>query len=289
MNFDYLKQEVDYEINKIFSEKQGLNKIIYESMNYSLNMGGKRIRPILFLYTYSLFKENYRDLIPFSCYIEMIHTYSLIHDDLPSMDNDMLRRGNLTNHIKFSEAIALLAGDGLLTEAFKSMLEYSIKNGINALYASFIIAKSVDCDGMIGGQVVDIITKGRELDEETLNYINKNKTASLIKACVLAAAYMGDASDDEINKLSRYGYYIGIVFQIIDDILDKTSDTSTLGKTANSDEKNNKFTYVDLYGIEECKKICEDLNNKALNILNSLDRDVTNLVEFTKFMLNRKF
>ena len=119
MKFDYLKQEVDYEINNLFSNKEGLNKIIYESMSYSLSIGGKRVRPILFLYTYLLFKDNYKDLIPFACYIEMIHTYSLIHDDLPSMDNDMLRRGNLTNHVKFSESIALLSGDGLLTEALK--------------------------------------------------------------------------------------------------------------------------------------------------------------------------
>lgn len=289
MNFDYVKQEIDYEIDKIFSNKNGLNKIIYESMNYSLNNGGKRIRPILFLYTYSLFGENYRDLIPFSCCIEMIHTYSLIHDDLPSMDNDMLRRGNLTNHIKFNEAIALLAGDGLLTEAFKNMTEYSIKHGMKALYATFIIVKSVDCDGMIGGQVVDIITKSRQLDEKTLNYINENKTAALIKACVLSAAYMGGATDDEITKLSKYGYYIGMVFQIVDDILDKTSDAITLGKSVNSDEKNNKFTYVDLYGIDKCRRICEELNNKATNVLNSLDRDVSNLVELTKIMLDRKF
>lgn len=289
MNLDHLKQEIDNEINKLFSGKHGLNKIIYESMSYSLNMGGKRIRPILFLYTYSLFKNNYKEVILFSCYIEMIHTYSLIHDDLPSMDNDMFRRGNLTNHIQYSEAIALLAGDGLLTEAFKNMIEYSIKHGINALYATFIIANSVDCEGMIGGQTVDIITKGKKLDEDTLIYINKNKTGSLIKACVLAAAYMGGATNDEIEKLSKFGYYIGIIFQIVDDILDKTSDSETLGKTANSDERNNKFTYVDLYGIEKCKKLCEDLNNKALNILNSLDRDVSKLVEFTKIILNRKF
>lgn len=289
MNFDYLKQEIDHEINKLFRDKNGLNKVIYESMSYSLNMGGKRIRPILFLYTYLLFKDNYKDVILFSCYIEMIHTYSLIHDDLPSMDNDMLRRGNLTNHIRYSEAIALLAGDGLLTEAFKNMIEYSIKHGINSLYATFIIASSVDCDGMIGGQVVDIVTKGKKLDEDTLIYINKNKTASLIKACVLAGAYMGGANDDEIKKLSKFGYYIGIIFQIIDDILDKTSGSDILGKSANSDERNNKFTYVDLYGIEKCKKICEDLNDRALNILASLDRDVSNLVKFTKNMLNRKF
>ena len=289
MNFEYLKQEVDYEINKLFCDKQGFNKIVYDSMNYSLSIGGKRIRSILFLYTYALFKDNYKDIIPFACYIEMIHTYSLIHDDLPCMDNDMLRRGNLTNHIKFSESIALLAGDGLLTEAFKNMIEYSIKNGISALYATFIIAKSVDCDGMIGGQVVDIITKGKNLDENTLNYINKNKTAAFIKGCVLAGAYMAEANDEDIMKLSKYGHYIGMVFQIIDDILDKTSDGLTLGKTANSDEHNNKFTYVDLYGIEECKRICEDLNSKALNVLVSLDKDVTNLVEFTKYMLNRNF
>ncbi len=289
MNFDYLKQEIDYEIGKMFSDKSGLNKVIYESMSYSLNLGGKRIRPILFLYTYSLFNENYRDFIPFSCCIEMIHTYSLIHDDLPSMDNDMLRRGDLTNHIKFSEAIALLAGDGLLTEAFKNMIEYSIKHGKRVLYATFIIAKSIDCDGMIGGQVVDITTKSKQLDEKTLNYINETKTAALIKACILAGAYIGGATEDEIEKLSKYGRYIGMVFQIIDDILDKTSNTSTLGKSANSDLKNSKFTYVDLYGIDECKKICEEFNNRALNILDSIDRDVSNLVEFTKIMLDRKF
>ena len=259
MNFDYLKQEIDYELGKLFSNKQGLNTIIYDAMNYSLKTGGKRIRPILFLYTYCLFKDNYKELIKFSCYIEMIHTYSLIHDDLPCMDNDMLRRGGLTNHLKYSEAIALLAGDGLLTEAFKNMLEYSIKHGIEYLYASFIIAKSVDCDGMIGGQVVDILTKGkdRELSSETLDYINKNKTASFIKACVLAGAYIGGANEDEIKKLSKYGHCVGMIFQIIDDILDKTSNADTLGKEVNSDKRNNKFTYVDLYGIEKCKEICE--------------------------------
>ena len=289
MNFDYLKQEVDYEINKLFCEKEGLNKIIYEAMNYSLSLGGKRIRPILFLYTYSLFKENYKEVIQFACYIEMIHTYSLIHDDLPCMDNDMLRRGNLTNHIKFSESVALLAGDGLLTEALKSMIEFSLKFGINALYASFIVAKSIDCDGMIGGQVVDIITRGRAIDDKTLNYINKNKTSSLIKGSVLAGAYMGESTEEEIKKLFDYGHYMGMIFQLVDDILDRISTTSVLGKSANSDEKNNKFTYVDLYGIDKCKKICEDLNNKALNILNSIDRDVSNLIEFTNAMLNREF
>ncbi len=289
MNFEYLKQEIDYEINNLFNNKEGLNKILYESMKYSLSIGGKRIRPILFLYTYLLFKDNYKDIIPFSCYIEMIHTYSLIHDDLPCMDNDMLRRGNLTNHVKFSESIALLAGDGLLTEAFKNMIEYSIKHGINALYATFVVAKSVDCDNMIGGQVVDIITKNKNLNEYTLNYINKNKTAALIKASVLSAAYLGEAKQEELEKLSEYGHYVGTTFQIIDDILDRTGDTKTLGKTANSDERNNKFTYVDLYGVDECKRICEDLSSKAINILNSIDRDVSNLVEFTKFMLDRKF
>lgn len=289
MKFDYLKQEVDYEINNLFPNREGLNKIIYESMSYSLSIGGKRVRPILFLYTYLLFKENYKDLIPFACYIEMIHTYSLIHDDLPSMDNDMLRRGNLTNHVKFSESIALLSGDGLLTEALKNMIEFSIKHGMKALYATFVVAKSIDCDGMIGGQVVDIMTKNRELNEYTLKYINRNKTGALIKASILSAAYLGDAKDEEIKKLSEYAHYIGLTFQIIDDILDKTSDTQTLGKTSNSDNRNKKFTYVDLYGIDECKKICEENTNKAINILNSLDRDVSNLVDFTKYMLNRKF
>lgn len=289
MKFDYLKQEVDYEINNLFPNREGLNKIIYESMSYSLSIGGKRVRPILFLYTYLLFKDNYKDLIPFACYIEMIHTYSLIHDDLPSMDNDMLRRGNLTNHVKFSESIALLSGDGLLTEALKNMIEFSIKHGMKALYATFVVAKSIDCDGMIGGQVVDIMTKNRELNEYTLKYINRNKTGALIKASILSAAYLGDAKDEEIKKLSEYAHYIGLTFQIIDDILDKTSDTQTLGKTSNSDNRNKKFTYVDLYGIDECKKICEENTNKAINILNSLDRDVSNLVDFTKYMLNRKF
>lgn len=289
MKFDYLKQEVDYEINNLFPNREGLNKIIYESMSYSLSIGGKRVRPILFLYTYLLFKENYKDLIPFACYIEMIHTYSLIHDDLPSMDNDMLRRGNLTNHVKFSESIALLSGDGLLTEALKNMIEFSIKHGMKALYATFVVAKSIDCDGMIGGQVVDIMTKNRELNEYTLKYINRNKTGALIKASILSAAYLGDAKNEEIKKLSEYAHYIGLTFQIIDDILDKTSDTQTLGKTSNSDNRNKKFTYVDLYGIDECKKICEENTNKAINILNSLDRDVSNLVDFTKYMLNRKF
>lgn len=289
MDVDFLKQEIDYELNKFFTNKKDFNKIIYESMNYSLSIGGKRIRPILFLYTYLLFKDNYKDVIEFSCYIEMIHTYSLIHDDLPSMDNDMLRRGHLTNHIKFSEAIAILAGDGLLTEAFKQMIEFSIKKGNRALYATYAVIKGVDCEGMIGGQVVDVVTKGRGLTDETLNYINRNKTAALIKSSILSAAYLGEATEEEMYKLSKYGEYLGLIFQIIDDILDKTTDSKTLGKTANSDEINNKFTYVDLYGIEKCKELCDEYNNRALNILKSLDRDVSYLLNFTKIMLDRKF
>lgn len=180
-------------LNVYFNDKGSYNKIIYDSASYSLNIGGKRIRPILFLLTYGLYKENYKDVIEMASAIEMIHTYSLIHDDLPCMDNDDLRRGMPTNHKKFGENIAVLAGDMLLNEAMSLMMKFSIKNGAKALLASREIAEAAGPEGMIGGQIVDVINEGKLISKEELLYMHSKKTGELIRVSIIAAAILADA------------------------------------------------------------------------------------------------
>ena len=191
-------KEIELWLKEYFENKGSYDKKVYEAMTYSLEAGGKRIRPALFLNTYSLYKEDYKKAMPIAAAIEMIHTYSLIHDDLPAMDNDDLRRGKPTNHKVFGEAIAILAGDALLNEAMNIMFEYSLKNGENALKASYIIAKASGVDGMIGGQVVDILSENKSIDLDELYYMHKKKTGELIKASVMAGAILGDANSNDI-------------------------------------------------------------------------------------------
>ena len=241
--FSEMKKEVNTFLLNYFENKGSFNKVIYDSASYSLNIGGKRIRPLLMLLTYNMYKENWREILEFSSAIEMIHTYSLIHDDLPCMDNDDLRRGKPTNHKVYGEDIAVLAGDALLNEAMNVMMKFSLNHGREALVASQKIAEAAGAEGMIGGQVVDIINEGKKISEEELRYMHMKKTGALIKVSIVAGAILGNASEEEIELLEKFGENLGLAFQIKDDILDVIGNTEKLGKKVLSDEENDKTNF----------------------------------------------
>lgn len=286
--FSEMKKEVNTFLLNYFENKGSFNKVIYDSASYSLNIGGKRIRPLLMLLTYNMYKENWREILEFSSAIEMIHTYSLIHDDLPCMDNDDLRRGKPTNHKVYGEDIAVLAGDALLNEAMNVMMKFSLNHGREALVASQKIAEAAGAEGMIGGQVVDIINEGKKISEEELRYMHMKKTGALIKVSILAGAILGDASKEDIIKLDKFGENLGLAFQIKDDILDVIGSTEKLGKNVLSDEESNKTNFITMHGLEYCIKECERLTKESIEILDSLSVDTEALKVLTKELLDRE-
>ena len=251
------------------------NKIIYESMKYSLAAGGKRIRPILCLKTYEMLGGESQEIMELAMAIECIHTYSLIHDDLPAMDNDDYRRGLLTNHKVYGEDIAILAGDGLLNLAFEKMIGWAMdyENPSNGLKAIYKLAKAAGVEGMIGGQVVDVKTNGCAVDLETINYVQLNKTSALIEASILVAALAKGVKDEQLKNLEIYARNIGISFQIKDDILDVTSSLEELGKNIGSDMQNDKSTFLSFHSIEESETIIEEMKLKALEAIEQFENN----------------
>ncbi|PNW56130.1 UNVERIFIED_CONTAM: farnesyl-diphosphate synthase [Euhalothece sp. KZN 001] len=239
--------------------------VIYEAMRYSLLAGGKRLRPILCLATCELVGGTIEMAMPTACALEMIHTMSLIHDDLPAMDNDDYRRGQLTNHKKYGEDIAILAGDGLLAYAFEYVAAQT--QGVNPSSVLRVIAKlghTVGATGLVGGQVLDLASEGNpDISLETLNYIHTHKTGALLEACVVTGAILGEANEETLAALSRYAYNIGLAFQIIDDILDITATQEELGKTAGKDVEADKATYPRLLGLEASKAKADELIEAA--------------------------
>jgi geranylgeranyl diphosphate synthase, type II len=229
----YIKKEIEKEIESLFEIPNTPERLVYESMKYSMLAGGKRIRPILALKTYEIISgKKKKDILKFACAIEMIHTYSLIHDDLPAMDNDDFRRGKPTNHKIYGEAIAILAGDGLLNLAYETMLEAMMDDFSHSeryIKAIREIAKASGVKGMIGGQVADILSDSEKMDIETLEYIHKNKTSVLIESSIISGALIAGASPDEIEALRVYAESIGFMFQVRDDILDKIGSSEELG------------------------------------------------------------
>ena len=288
MIFNEMKNDINEFLANYFNNKGNYNKVIYDSASYSINIGGKRIRPILMLLTYSMYKENWKEILEFSSAIEMIHTYSLIHDDLPCMDNDDLRRGKPTNHKVYGENIAVLAGDALLNEAMNLMMKFALKNDKNALVAAEMIASAAGPEGMIGGQVVDIINEGKKISENELKYMHMKKTGALIKVSILAGAILGDASKEDIIKLDKFGENLGLAFQIKDDILDVIGNTEKLGKNVLSDEENNKANFITMHGLEYCIKECERLTKESIDILDSLSVNTEALKILTKELLDRE-
>ena len=263
---------------------------LHKSLHYSLFAGGKRIRPILTLVTCETLRGERARAIPFACAIELIHTYSLVHDDLPAMDNDSYRRGKLTNHKVFGEAIAILAGDALLTGAFRVMSDTDNLKGVDPLLALRIIndiAFFSGIAGMIGGQAVDIKSEGEKVSEETLNYIHSHKTGALITASVRAGALVAGASDKDLRLLTEYSEKIGLAFQIIDDILDIEGIEKKIGKKIGSDKKGKKATYPQCIGLDASKEKAGDLEEEALSILENFGERAFLLKGITKFIVSR--
>lgn len=244
---------------------EGPGSDICKAMEYSLMAGGKRLRPVLALAVCELLDGEYNDVLPYACAIEMIHTYSLIHDDLPAMDNDDYRRGLPTSHKVFGEAIAILAGDALLNRAFEVMLESTVENAGNRearLKAMQLIAESAGAKGMVRGQVIDLESEGAAVGKETLECMHKCKTGALIKAPVLAAALICGASEADCGRLSRYAENIGLAFQIKDDIMDVKGSPEKMGKAVGKDAARNKTTYATLYGTDEAERLlCRAVEN----------------------------
>ena len=261
-----------------------------EAMSYSLMAGGKRLRPSLCLLSAELFGEQIK-AIDFACALEMIHTYSLIHDDLPAMDNDTLRRGKPTGHVVFGEANAILAGDGLQSLAFEVMISAALKdkNSItNYVNAMQIIAKASGVAGMIAGQVKDLAFEGKEINSLVLEDIHKRKTAAMITASVLSGATILGAKEDEISALAQYGECIGMVFQIVDDILDVQGDQSKVGKTLGKDIEAGKQTFVSLHGIEESRRMARAKTQQAIATLSVFGSKADKLCALAQFLLTRE-
>lgn len=278
-----------------YFQKSKNPKILFDSMIYSLAAGGKRLRPVLCMTSYEVFGGRAEDVVPYATAIEFIHTYSLIHDDLPAMDDDDLRRGKPTNHKVFGEAIAILAGDGLLTEAFRifSSDEYMklLPQGISSDAMLRIIndlASSAGLSGMVIGQAMDIISENKQPDEDTLNFIHTNKTAEMIKVSVRIGTLLANANDEDVALLTKYGINIGLAFQIVDDIIDITETTESLGKNSGSDERKNKMTYPALFGIDISRQKVKEHIDMAIQSLSSFGSNADPLRMIANYLIERK-
>lgn len=265
--------------------------VLHEAMRYSLFAGGKRIRPILTLASYEACGGNPKDIVPYATALELIHTYSLIHDDLPSMDNDDLRRGKPTNHKVFGEAMAILAGDALLTEAFlilSNNLHSSSLKPSNLIKIIREVSLASGVHGMVGGQALDIFSENIEPDKDTLDFIHLHKTAALITASVRMGAILANIKEKKLKALTEYGTGIGLAFQIIDDILDIEGNAEELGKTAGSDIKMKKMTYPALCGTEKSRQKAKDLISDAIDSLKIFSSEADQLRKIARYLLKRR-
>jgi len=263
--------------------------VIYKAMRYSVFAGGKRLRPVIILAVCDMLGGDRKRAYPFAAAMEMIHTYSLIHDDLPALDNDDYRRGRLTSHKVFGENMAILTGDALLGHAYEVMAKSCMENNDSNLNkAMYAIAFGAGVNGMLTGQVVDVISEGKKIDKNTIDFIHLNKTAAMIRGSFKAGAYIAGADEETVNKLDKVAEKIGLAFQIQDDILDVIGTQEEMGKPVLSDEKNDKTTYVTLFGIEESKKIVKKLSDEACEILISFGEKSEFLVKITKYLTDRK-
>ena len=267
------------------------HSVLYAAMSYSLLSGGKRIRPILMYSTFKSLNDSDEAILPFAVAIEMIHTYSLIHDDLPIMDNSNLRRGKPTCHKVYGEDMALLAGDALISLAFEIISNPSNQKNFSPdkiLSVVYDFGVLTGIKGLVGGQVMDIVTSGAEsVDKETILYIERKKTASLITLAVRSGGILGGADNKEVEALTNFGTNLGISYQIIDDILDATSTEEVLGKDTGQDKKNLKATFVALYGVERAKEIAHEFVEKAISFLEPYGEKYALLSEIAKFSLER--
>lgn len=280
------------EIAKAFSKPAGEERRVLEAMEYSLLNGGKRLRPYLIYETAGLFGVDFAQSFPVASALEMLHTYSLIHDDLPAMDNDDLRRGKPTCHKQFGEATAILAGDGLLTYAFERLSSSPYDNETKIKLINLLARGAGAYDGMIAGQMLDLYAESITESPDALaliRHIEEMKTGRLLSYACQAGAIIGGASTDEYNILTEYSRYIGIAFQIADDILDVEGDQNLVGKTLKKDAAQNKFTFVSCYGIDEAKKTAAGLILKARQTISSFGDKSNNLQLLAQFIIDRKY
>lgn len=290
--------EINVIINTYLPKEIGHYKKVLEAMNYSIRAGGKRIRPMLMLEVFRYFKGNYFDILyPFMAAIEMIHTYSLVHDDLPALDNDLYRRGRNTTHVEYGEAMAILAGDGLLTLAFETAasaynrVDESSEDALGIyrriMKAYRVLSIKAGIHGMIGGQVIDIELVGKSVTKEILDRMYILKTSALIQSSMMIGAILAGAKDEEIDVIEKIARDIGLAFQIRDDILDVTSSDIELGKPVHSDEKNNKPTYVAIMPLEQAKEEVEKVTKEAMRAYESLPYENEYLKELILQLISR--
>ena len=297
-NFAQLQQEKVIEIEQLLRKylpvQSGYQKIITEAMEYSLMAGGKRLRPMMMQEVFRLFGGTMKAIEPFMAAIEMIHTYSLVHDDLPAMDNDDYRRGRKTTHVVYGEDIGILAGDALLNYAFETAFhafELCPQDSLKIGKALQVLGEKAGIHGMIGGQVIDVKETGKQtgkqIDREVLDTIYELKTSALIEASMMVGAILAGATDEELEKVEQMASNIGIAFQVQDDILDVTSTEEVLGKPIHSDEKNEKTTYVTLYGIEKASAVVEERSKEAIALLHELPGENDYLEELIIKLIHR--
>lgn len=278
--YEALRQKAEEALQHCLPEHAGYAKVLEESARYSLLAGGKRLRPVLVLAAAQCMGVDLAEAMPYACAIEMIHTYSLIHDDLPAMDNDTLRRGRPTNHVVYGEAMAILAGDGLLTHAFAHTAAHAMRYPGHAaahLRAICAVADAAGMEGMVAGQSLDVYCEKHGTDpadeKGQLNYIHMNKTAAMIRGALLAGAELGTPNESQRSAFALYGEKLGVAFQVADDILDAVSTTEEMGKTVGKDEKEGKLTYVALYGVEASREHLARLTREAIDAIRPVDKD----------------
>ena len=295
MNYNTIKMEevqnIENILCKYLPEQSGFQKLIMEAMEYSLMAGGKRLRPMLMKETYELFGGTDEVIEPFMAALEMIHTYSLVHDDLPAMVNDEYRRGRKTTHVVYGEAMGILAGDALLNYAFETAAKAFTMFPDKSLQigkAMQVLAGKAGIYGMIGGQVVDVTSVGMSVSKDKLDFIYELKTSALIESAMMIGAILAGAGDADVKKVELIAKNVGIAFQIQDDILDVTSTVEVLGKPVLSDEKNEKTTYVTLVGLENAKKYVEQISNDAIVALQEFEAKNPFLEELLRQLIHRE-
>lgn len=281
---------VEAVIHKYMPKPEGYAKTVLAAMNYTMDAGGKRLRPLLMQEVYKMFGGNGEEIEPFMAAIEMIHTYSLVHDDLPALDNDDYRRGRKTAHIVYGEAMAILAGDALLNYAYETAAKaFDLTDDLKkATEAYKVLTRKPGIYGMIGGQTADVELTGKSLTKDELEYIYENKTGALIEASMMIGAILGGATDEEVTKIERLASLVGKAFQIQDDILDIEGNEAELGKPLHSDEENGKVTYVTLHGLLQAKEDAKVLSEEAVAILDAFPQQNTFLHELILSLVNRR-
>ena len=288
------REIVDAALERTLPKSVESQTTLHKAIRYSLFAGGKRIRPILSMAAFETVGEKGDGVLPFACALEMIHTYSLIHDDLPAIDNDDYRRGKLTCHKVFGEAVAILAGDALLTEAFQLMTRQALRtppSGNEGLILDLVneVARAAGISGMVAGQVVDIESEGKEIDLPTLEYLHTHKTGKMIRVSIRVGARLGGAKGEPLQALTHYGERIGLAFQIADDILNVEGKPEVLGKSTGSDATRKKATYPGLFGLEESKRRARGLVEGAIEALSPFGPEADPLREIARFIVEREY